>query len=91
MTQEELDRAKEGYLQNEQLTRTEDRALAQILSSSAFAGRTLKYDAEFEKRISQLTIAEVNAAFKKYIDLKRLIVVTAGDFNAAAEPVGASK
>ena len=91
VTQDELDRAKEGYLQNEQLTRTEDRALAQILSSSAFAGRTLKYDADFEKRIGELTIQDVNAAYKKYIDLSRLITVTAGDFNAVAEPAGASQ
>ncbi|MCC6512224.1 MAG: insulinase family protein, partial [Pirellulaceae bacterium] len=91
VTQDELDRAKEGYLQNEQLTRTDDRALAQLLSSAAFAGRTMQYDADFEKRGSTLQIPDVNAAYKKYIDLSRLIIVTAGDFAAVAEPAGASK
>ncbi len=91
VTQEELDRAKEGYLQNEQLSRTDDRSLAALLSSAAFAGRTLSYDAEFEKRIAQLTIKDVNEAFRKHIDLSRLLIVTAGDFAKAAEPAGASK
>ncbi len=91
VTQAELDAAKEGYLQNEQLTRTEDRMLAQIISSAAFAGRTLEYDAKFEKRVSELTTKEVTEAFKKYIDLSRLIIVTAGDFAAAPEPAGASQ
>ncbi|MFO1063855.1 MAG: pitrilysin family protein [Pirellulales bacterium] len=83
ITAEELESAQQGYLQNEQLSRTEDSALAQIISSNIFAGRTMEYEAKFEKRVADLKIAEVNAALKKYIDLKRLIVVTAGDFEKA--------
>ncbi|MGN6137168.1 MAG: M16 family metallopeptidase [Aureliella sp.] len=88
VTQEELDRAKEGYLQNEQLSRTDDRSLAQQLSSSAFANRTLAFDAEFEKHIGELTIQKVNVAFAKHIDPARLIIVTAGDFARVEEPAG---
>jgi len=91
VTQEELDRAKEGYLQNEQLARTEDRSLAMLLTSAAFAGRTLAYDAQFEERVRQLTIAEVNAAFNKHIDLSRLVIVTAGDFGRVEDATGANK
>ena len=88
ITQDELDRAQEGYLQNEQLSRTDDRSLAQLLSSTAFADRTLEFDAKFEKRISELTIKEVNEAFAEHVDLSRLIVVTAGDFARVEEAAG---
>jgi zinc protease len=75
-------------LQNEQLSRTDDRSLAQLLTSAAFANRTLAYDAQFEKHVSELTVKEVNAAFAKYIDLSRLIIVTAGDFARVEEAAG---
>ncbi len=92
VTQDELDRAKEGYLQQEQLNRTDDRGLAGLLSMSSFANRTLAYDEQFEKRVQELTVKDVNAAYTKYIDLSRLIIVTAGDFAAAAaEPAGAGR
>lgn len=91
ITQEELERAKEGYLQNEQLSRTDDRSLAQLLSGSAFANRTLAYDAQFESRIQELSVKEVNRAFAKHIDPSRLIVVTAGDFARVEQPAGTGK
>lgn len=80
ITQEELDAAKAGYLQEQQVNRTEDRAIAQMLESYAFIGRDMKYVAVQEERISQLTVEEVNAALRKHLDPKRLFVVTAGDF-----------
>ena len=43
-------------------------------------GRTLAYDAELEKKISALTAGEVNAAFRKYMDPKALVIIRAGDF-----------
>lgn len=91
VTQDELDRAKEGYLQNEQLSRTDDRLLATMLGSAAFANRTLAFDAQFEKRVSELSVEDVNKAFAKYVDLSRLITVTAGDFANVAEPAGAGQ
>lgn len=91
VTQVELDSAKEGYLQNEQLMRTEDRSLAALLSGAAFANRTLAYDAQFEKRVRGLTVQEVNQAFAKHVDLKRLVIVTAGDFNRVEEPAASGQ
>jgi zinc protease len=38
--------------------------------------------AEFEDKISKLTVEEVNAALKKHIDPQRLFIVQAGDFKA---------
>jgi zinc protease len=88
VTEKELEAAKQGYLQNEQLARAEDSAVAQLLGSAMFAGRTLKFDAQFEQAIEGLKIEEVNAAVRKYLDLKRLIVVTAGDFERVRQETG---
>jgi zinc protease len=82
ITAEELEAAKAGYLQEQQVQRTEDRAIVQTLESYAFIGRDMKFVAEFEDRISKLTVEEVNAALKKHIDPQRLFIVQAGDFKA---------
>ena len=40
----------------------------------------MKFQADQERKIRELTTEAVNAALRKYIDPKRLTVVTAGDF-----------
>ena len=80
ITASELKDAQQGYLQSEQLDRTQDRALASLIASTIFADRTMEYYAQFEKRIAELDIEAVNAALRNYIEPKRLVVVTAGDF-----------
>jgi zinc protease len=82
ITAEELEAAKAGYLQEQQVQRTEDRAIAQTLEAYAFIGRDMNFVAEYEDKISKLTIEEVNAALKKHIDPQRLFIVQAGDFKA---------
>ena len=80
ITAEELEAAQAGYLQEQQVQRTEDRAIVQTLESYAFIGRDMKFVADFEDKISKLTVEEVNAALKKHIDPQRLFIVQAGDF-----------
>lgn len=82
ITAEELEAAKAGYLQEQQVQRTEDRAIAQTLEAYAFIGRDMNFVAEYEDKVSRLTIEEVNAALKKHIDPQRLFIVQAGDFKA---------
>jgi zinc protease len=76
----ELDRAKAGYLQQLTVARAGDPALASMLAEDLFVGRTMKFHADLEQRIKELTPDAVNAALRKHIDPKRLSVVTAGDF-----------
>jgi zinc protease len=80
ITASELEKAKQGYLQSEQLARTQDSTLSTVLGGTLFAGRTMEYYSQFEQRIGNLSIEEVNAALRKYIDPKRLVIYTAGDF-----------
>jgi zinc protease len=76
----ELERAKTGYLQQRTVQRAGDQLLAIMLAEDLFVGRTMQFQADHEQRIKELTPDAVNAALRKYVDLKRLSVVTAGDF-----------
>jgi zinc protease len=80
VTAEELQAAQQGYLQSEQLSRTQDANLSAILAGTIFAGRTMEYYAEFESRIAGLSVETVNQALRDYIDPERLVIYTAGDF-----------
>jgi zinc protease len=77
---DELDKAKAGYLQQLRNTRADDRVLVGSIAEDLYIGRTLEFQAEFEKKLSELKPEAVNAAIRKHFDPKRLSVVTAGDF-----------
>jgi len=79
-TEEEIKAAKSGYLQGRQVSRAQDAGLAGTLNSNLYLNRTMDFDADFEKKVAALTPAQINAAFKKYIDYNKLVVVKAGDF-----------
>jgi zinc protease len=77
---DELDKAKTGYLQQLQIMRAADTTLASVIAENLYVGRTMRFQAELEQKIKELKPEAVNAAIRKYIDPKRLSVVTAGDF-----------
>jgi zinc protease len=85
VTTEEVERAKQGYLQSQQVRRSSDSALAGILSGTLDADRTMKFQADLEAKIAALTPEQVNAALKKHLDPKKLSVVIAGDFGKKEE------
>jgi zinc protease len=82
----ELEEAKKGYLQNRKVTRSNDGGLAGQLASALHAGRTMAYEAEFEKKVSAVQPGDVKAAFNKHLTPKNLIVIHAGDFNKKDAP-----
>ena len=79
VTADEVENAKKGFLQQQQVARSSDQALASMLSSQLFEGRTMAREAELEQKIAALTPEAISAALKKHIDPKRLVIVTAGD------------
>ncbi|HVV99266.1 MAG TPA: insulinase family protein, partial [Planctomycetaceae bacterium] len=79
---EELERAITGYLQRQEVSRTDDSALAQTLNSTLFVGRTMDYYAKQEQQIRKLTPEQVQKAMKSRIPVDKLIVIEAGDFAA---------
>lgn len=84
ITEEELKGAIAGYLQSRQVSRAQDGELARQLSSLLFLNRTFKWDAEMEKKISSLTLEQVNTALRKYLDPAKISIFKAGDFAKSA-------
>ena len=81
VTAEELELAKKGFLQRQEVSRAQDSALAGILADNLHTGRTMKYFADLERAIRETTIKEVNEAFRKYIDPQKQVIFEAGDFS----------
>jgi zinc protease len=79
-TAEEIEKARQGWLQQQVQNRANDNYIVSVLSSQAVTGRTMAYNAQVDSWVAALTPAEVNAAVKKYIDPAKLSVVKAGDF-----------
>ena len=82
-TAEEIEAAKSGWLQSQEVSRAQDGALAGKLNSYLFLDRDMNYDAELEKKIASLTPAQINKAMKKHLDLNKMVMIKAGDFEKA--------
>jgi zinc protease len=82
-TGEEIAAAKKALLQEEVVQRTQDQALARLLSTRERFDRTMKFDETLEASISALTPDQVNTAFRKHMDVAGLAIVKAGDFKKA--------
>jgi zinc protease len=82
---QEISAGRQALLEARRMARTQDRALANRLSSYLFMKRTFAWDVEFEAKIAALTAAQVNAALKRHFDAAKLSLVSAGDFKPAAE------
>jgi zinc protease len=85
ITEEELKQAQQGFLQGQQLQRSNDRVLTGLIGNTLFADRTLEYYADLEKSIGRLYPEAVNETIRKRIDANKLIQVFAGDVGAKEE------
>jgi len=79
-TAEELDTARSGWLQGRTVARSQDQQLAARMANDLFLERTLKWDADLERKVTALTVAQVNAAVRKHISLDAVTIIKAGDF-----------
>jgi len=80
-TETELAEARNGYLQNRAVQRSQDASLAGMLSMQERFDRTMIWQAEVDRKIGALTLEQVNAAFRKYVDASKLSYVKGGDFS----------
>jgi zinc protease len=76
----ELKEAQHGYLEAQKVARTTDAGLAGQIVGNLDLGRKFAHTSELEQRIAALTPDEVKAAFRKYIDPQKLVIIRAGDF-----------
>ena len=78
---EELADAQKAFLEASKVGRTGDAAIAGAIATNPKTGpQVFRTPASMEKRIAALTPDEVKAAFGKYIDPKKLVIIRAGDF-----------
>ncbi|WP_332848096.1 M16 family metallopeptidase [Massilia sp. S19_KUP03_FR1] len=82
-TAAELASAKSGLMQQRVQNRANDGALAAGWTTYLYQGRTFAWSAQFEQKLMAVTLAQMNAAFRKAIDPAKLSVVMAGDLNKA--------
>ena len=90
MTQAELDAAKTGQIQQRQTARAQDGALAGGHVNNLKVGRTFARAAKLDAEIMAVTLAQANAAIKKYIEPEKYLHVYAGDFAGAAKKAAAA-
>ena len=90
-TAQEVEDAKSGWLQRQQVSRANDGELAGDLAQQAYNDRTMEWQANLDARVRDLTPEQVFAVMKKYIVPEKVSVVRAGDFEKpAAEPAESS-
>jgi len=79
-TPKELTDGKTGLLSFRRLSRAQDANLAFALAANLDLGRTLARAAEVDAQLQALTLEQVNAALRKYVDPSRFAGGVAGDF-----------
>ena len=90
MTEAELDAAKKSQMQQRQTSRAQDGAVAGGHVNNLKVGRTFARSAELDAQIMAVTLAQANAAIKKYIQPEKYLHVYAGDFAGAAKKAAAA-
>ena len=76
----ELAEGQRGLLNFRRLSRAQDSTVAFALANNLYLGRTFAVSARVDAALGKLTLAEVNAALRKYIRPDDFIAAFAGDF-----------
>ncbi|HRI18185.1 MAG TPA: pitrilysin family protein, partial [Burkholderiaceae bacterium] len=79
-TQQELDEARKGLLAARTHARAQDNVLANSLANNLYLGRTFAVSQKVDDQIAAATLAEVNAALRKYLKPEQLVIGFGGDF-----------
>ncbi len=82
-TAEELAAAKSGYLQSRLVSRSDDTALSGGWAQRLFDGRDFRWDEQYEKKVRELTVDQVNSALKQFINPQNIVIMEAGDQSKA--------
>lgn len=76
---EEVAEAKKSIVETRAVSRSQDSAVASRWISLLDLDRNWQHSRDFEQKVLAVTPAQVNAAFRKYIEPERLTLVIAGD------------
>jgi len=81
VTEEEVKNAVNGWVQGRNVSRAKDNELSSLINNNIYYDRDMGYHKQMEERMTRLTVAEVNAAIRKYLKpFDQWTVVNAGDF-----------
>lgn len=78
--QAEFEAGRKGLLNTLRLMRAQDPVVAGQLTSNLYLGRTFAFSQQVDDKISALTLDQVNAALRKYLDSSRWSIAWGGDF-----------
>ncbi len=81
-TASELDQARSGFLSARRLSRAQDGGVASALALNLELKRRFAWSQQVDDALQALTIDQVNAAWRKYVDADRLVLGWGGDFKA---------
>lgn len=80
ITAEELEAARSAWLQQRVQMRANDGFVASMFAAQYLTGRTMAFEQQLDDKVRALTVADVNAAMRRHINLARISTVKAGDF-----------
>jgi len=84
VSDDELRRAKDGWIKDQDTSLGQDNYVVQMLSNQTFRKRTSAFSKDLRAKIQAVTPADIERVAKKYLDAKRLVIVDAGDQAKAA-------
>jgi zinc protease len=82
-TQQELDQGRAGLLNFRRLARAQDAVVAGALAQNLYLDRTFAFLQQVDDAMAKLTLDELNAVWRKYIQPERLVLAWGGDFKPA--------
>jgi zinc protease len=80
---EEVAAAKKALHDQRVVGRSQDGALLGLIAGREEYDRTLDWDTQMDRKLDALAADEVNAAFRRHVNVAQLSIVKAGDFKAA--------
>jgi zinc protease len=83
-TAAELNDARDAILHSRRQMLTQEGSVTALLVDNLYWGRTLEWREQRDQAYAGLTLAQVNAALRKYLDPAQLSIAVAGDFGATA-------
>ena len=82
-TADEVDKAKQAWLDGRKVARSDDGSVAGLLQVRERWGRTVEWDAKLEAAVAALTPQQVSEAFRRHVDPNAMSYVKGGDFKKA--------
>jgi zinc protease len=82
-TQAELDQGRAGLLNFRRLSRAQDPVVAGALVQNLYLDRRFAFAQQVDDAMAKVTLEQLNAVWRKYIDPSRLVLAWGGDFKPA--------